>query len=202
MHISACIGTIFCFQPCLLWIIVNERRTKLTKLVSTLIVTHTLNFFLKKPIVMKYVAKARAASIYHSCRWKQTDKYSFVSAIQHVIYDIKRNTWLLAYSFCDVTLRFETKASARNRAIVLSPDCPSPMTTAHFTVFPSFFFCVLESPLVWYSSLKEKTKTRSRAISSLLLLHLLIRRWLRTMNAEQRLSEARSYQRTVLWLHG
>lgn len=73
-------------------------------------------------------------------------KYSFVSAIQRMSYDIKRNTWLLAYSLRNVTLHFETKALARDRTIVLSSDCPSSMTTARFTVSLSFFFFILESP--------------------------------------------------------
>lgn len=79
-------------------------------------------------------------------------KYSFVSAIQRMSYDIKRNTWLLAYSLRDVTLHFETKALARDRTIVLSSDCPTSMTTARFTVSLSFFFFTLETPRLILSS--------------------------------------------------
>lgn len=73
-------------------------------------------------------------------------KYSFVNTIQRTSYDIKRNTWLLAYSLRNVTLHFETKALARDRTIVLSSDCPSLMTTTSFTVSLSFFFSIYESP--------------------------------------------------------
>lgn len=75
-------------------------------------------------------------------------KYSFVSAIQRMSYDIKRNTWLLAYSLRDMTLHFETKALARDRTIVLSSDCPSLMTTARFTVSLFRFSFTSSIPLV------------------------------------------------------
>lgn len=106
--------------------------------------------------------------------------YSFVSAIQRMLYDIKRNTWLLAYSLRNVTLHFETKALARDRAIVLSSDCPSSMTTVRFNVFLSFSFFILQSRyLILFFERRPKYLW---IISSS---HLLIRRWLRTMNEEE-----------------
>lgn len=91
-------------------------------------------------------------------------KHSFVSAIQRMSCDIKRNTWLLAYSLRNVTLHFETKALARDRAIVLSSDRPSSMTTARFTVSLSFFFFILQSRrLILFSGTRPE---HSRIISS------------------------------------
>lgn len=69
----------------------------------------------------------------------------------------------LAYSLRNVTLHFKTKALARDRAIVLSSDCPSSMTTAFQRL--SFVF-LFHPPIPLFDTLRERRPKYLWIISS------------------------------------